>query len=455
MKKNSSIDMTVGNPIALILRFSLPLLVGNVLQQLYNMVDSMVVGNFVGSNAFAAVNISFPIVFLLSSLFMGIGGGASVLISQFFGSGDMEKVQKTVDTIYKITLVGAIPMSVIGLILVRPLFRLIEVPDSQFDMAVTYCLIIFGGLIGSLGYNVNAGILQGLGDGKTPLIFLAVSSAINVALDLFLVVVIPLGVAGAAIATIVAQLGSWIFGIIYINKRIEGIQIRLKTNFDKGLLRRIFKLGIPSAIHTSQFAVAMVIMQWVVNGFGDNFVAGFIAANKVDAFAFMPIQSLSVAITTFVGQNIGAGKIERVKLGVRNSAILGVVLCIMITALILPLMNHILLLFIKDTPEITAAMLHTGRGYLLRVMPLMPLMTISFIMGGALRGAGQAVVPMISSIFSMWLVRVPVAYIFSNVTSAPENMFWSYGIAWFVGICITVPIYLHGSWQKNALRAKL
>jgi len=440
---------------ALILRFSLPLLAGNVLQQLYNMVDSMVVGNFVGSNAFAAVNISFPIVFLMSSLFIGIGSGASVLISQFFGAGDMENVQRTVDTIYKVTLIGAIPMTIIGLLVVRPLFRLIEVPESQMEMAVTYCLIIFGGLIGSLGYNVNAGILQGLGNGKAPLIFLAISSVINVGLDLFLVAVIPWGVAGAAIATIMAQFGSWIFGIMYINKRIEGIQIRLKVDLDKDLLRRIIKLGIPTAIQMSQFSIAMLIMQWVVNGFGDNFVAGFTAANKVDAFAFMPIQSLSVAMTTFVGQNMGAGNIERVKRGVRNGALLSVGLCLAITAIVLPLMDHILLLFINDTPEITAAVLHTGRGYLVRVMPLMFFLAISFIVSGALRGAGQAIVPMIGSIFSMWLIRVPVAFVFSHFSSAPENMFWCYGIGWFVGICITIPVYLRGTWQKNILKAKV
>ena len=447
--------MTNGNPMALILRFSLPLLAGNVLQQLYNMVDSMVVGNFVGSNAFAAVNISFPIVFLMSSLFIGVGSGASVLISQFFGAGDMEKVQKTVDTIYKVTLIGAIPMTIIGLLVVRPLFRLIEVPESQMEMAVTYCLIIFGGLIGSLGYNVNAGILQGLGNGKAPLIFLAISSVINVGLDLFLVAVIPWGVAGAAIATIMAQFGSWIFGIMYINKRIEGIQIRLKVDLDKDLLRRIIKLGIPTAIQMSQFSIAMLIMQWVVNGFGDNFVAGFTAANKVDAFAFMPIQSLSVAMTTFVGQNMGAGNIERVKRGVRNGALLSVGLCLAITAIVLPLMDHILLLFINDTPEITAAVLHTGRGYLVRVMPLMFFLAISFIVSGALRGAGQAIVPMIGSIFSMWLIRVPVAFVLSHFSSAPENMFWCYGIGWFVGICITIPVYLRGTWQKNILKAKV
>jgi putative efflux protein, MATE family len=455
MKKKSSIDMTVGNPISLILRFSLPLLAGNVLQQLYNMVDSMVVGNFVGANAFAAVNISFPIVFLLSSLFTGIGSGASVLISQFFGAGDMEKVQKTVDTIYKVTLIGAIPMTIIGLLVVRPLFQLIEVPESQMEMAVTYCLILFGGLIGSLGYNVNAGILQGLGDGKTPLIFLAISSAINVGLDLFLVAVIPWGVAGAAIATIMAQFGSWIFGVIYINKRIEGIQIRLKTEFHKDLMRRIIKLGVPTAVQMSQISVAMLIMQWVVNGFGDNFVAGFTAANKVDAFAFMPIQSLSVSMTTYVGQNIGAGKIERVKRGVRNGAFLSVGMCLAITAIVLPLMDNILLLFINDTPEITAAVLHTGRGYLVRVMPLMFSLAISFIVSGALRGAGQAIVPMIGSIFGMWLVRVPVAIILSRISDVPENMFWGFGIGWFVGICIIVPVYLRGSWQKNALKAGL
>ena len=454
MKNSNTLDMTAGSPLSLIIRFSLPLLAGNVLQQLYNMVDSMVVGNFVGSNAFAAVNISFPIVFLMSSLFLGIGGGASVLISQFYGAGDMEKVQKTVDTIYKVTLLGAIPMTIIGLLAVRPLFRLIEVPESQMEMAVTYCLIIFAGLIGSLGYNVNAGILQGLGNGKAPLIFLAISSAINVVLDLLLVAVVPWGVAGAAIATIAAQFGSWAFGIIYINKHIDGIQIRFKTEHDKELLGQIIKLGVPTAIQTSQFSVAMLIMQWVVNGFGDNFVAGFTAANKVDAFAFLPIQSLSIAMTTYVGQNIGAGLVERVKRGVRSGVLLSVGLCVVITAAVLPLMDQILLLFINDTPEITAAVLESGKGYLVRVMPPMVFLAVSFVISGALRGSGEAIAPMVASIFSMWLIRVPVALIIPRFSSVSEDMFWCYGIGWFVGICITIPVYLRGSWQKNILKAR-
>ena len=216
-KQGGATDMTVGSPYRLILIFSLPLLVGNIFQQLYNMVDSIVVGNLVGEKALAAVGTGFPIIFMLSSLFMGIGVGATIMISQFYGAKDMQRVKDTVGTIYTAIMIGILPLTVLGIVLADPLLRLMQVPDDgTLEMARVYMIVIFVGIIGNLGFNINAGILQGLGDSRTSLLFLMIATVINIVLDLLFTASFHMGVFGVALATIIAQIFSWIFGIVFI-----------------------------------------------------------------------------------------------------------------------------------------------------------------------------------------------------------------------------------------------
>ena len=224
-KPSGMTDMTVGSPLRLIFFFSLPLLAGNLFQQLYNMVDSMVVGRYVGDQALAAVGTGFPIFFMLSSLFMGIGTGATIIIAQYYGAGDMDGVRTTVDTIYTAMVVGSIPLTIAGVVLSGPILKLIQVPDDTYPQALLYLIIIFAGVMGTIGYNINAGILQGLGDSKTPLIFLSIACVINIVLDLVFVLVFQMGVAGVACATIIAQFFSWFYGIWYINRKYPEIKI--------------------------------------------------------------------------------------------------------------------------------------------------------------------------------------------------------------------------------------
>ena len=215
-KRTSSIDMTSGSPYRLIISFTLPMLLGNIFQQLYNMVDSIVVGNVIGDQALAAVGTGFPIIYMLSSLFMGIGTGATVMISQYYGARDLEKVDHTINTIYMALLVGVVPLTLIGVFLSEPLLRLMQVPDDgTLEMAKTYMIIIFIGVIGNLGFNINAGILQGFGDSRTSLLFLMIATVMNIVLDLAFTIPIPMGVAGVALATIIAQIASWLFGVFY------------------------------------------------------------------------------------------------------------------------------------------------------------------------------------------------------------------------------------------------
>ena len=276
-KKTTSIDMTSGSPYRLILSFTMPLLLGNIFQQLYNMVDSVVVGNVIGDKALAAVGTGFPIIFMLSSLFMGIGTGATIMISQFYGARDLERVNQTVNTIYTALIIGIIPLSLIGIFLSEPLLHMMKVPDDgTLEMAKTYMVIIFIGVIGNLGFNINAGILQGFGDSRTSLLFLMIATVINIVLDLVLTITVPMGVAGVALATIIAQIVSWLFGVFYINRHYDFIKIRPhKFYFQKELFFQAMRLGIPSGIQQALFSIGIMFMQSLVNSYGSSFMAGF------------------------------------------------------------------------------------------------------------------------------------------------------------------------------------
>ena len=445
-REHGAIDMTQGSPTRLILLFSLPLLVGNVFQQLYNMVDSVVVGQFVGSSALTAVGTGFPIIFLLSSLFIGFAMGATIMIAQYIGAGDQAAAARTVDTIYSALLVVILPLTVLGVAVSGPLLTLIRVPPEAFDQARVYCMVVLGGIIGSLGYNLNAGILQGLGDSKTPLVFLAVACGINVALDLLFVLAFHWGVFGVALATIIAQFCSWVFGVFFINRKYPFLHIRFfQMRLDRRLLGQVVHLGIPSAIQQCQFSVGILMMQALINGFGNDFSAGFTAANKIDTFAFMPIQSFTTATTTYVGQNIGAGRLDRVKTGARRALALGTLVCIAITAVVVPLRRPLLMLFNQE-PAVVAA----GEAYLLRVLTPMFILAMMFILGAVLRGAGATVVPMVASILSLWVVRVPVAYLLAHFFG-PEELYWAYPIGWALGLAISAAAYLRGRWRGKAV----
>ena len=439
-------DMTSGSPLRHIILFSLPLLAGNLFQQLYNMVDSIVVGRFVGETALAAVGTAFPVVFLLSSLFMGLGIGAMVMISQFYGAGEHEKLKATIDTIYTALLVGAIPLSVFGMVLCGPIMRLLAVPENTIAECRTYMLIVLGGLIGSLGYNANAGILQGVGDSKTPLLFLVLACIINIVLDLVFVVVLHMGVAGVAIATVIAQTASWVFGIVYINKKFPQLRIEpLSMRFDKTLLRKVISLGVPAGIQQALFSFGVMAMLRLVNGYGSAFMAGYNASNKVDALVFLPIQSFATAATTFVGQNIGAGRLDRVRQGTRVTLSLSIGFSIVAAAALYPMSAFCMQLFSSEP-----AVIASGVAFLHRILPFYWMLSISFVLQAVLRGAGEMRIPMIASILSLWLARVPAAYVLAYFFGA-ENMHYCYAFGWVVGLCITVPYFFFGHWKNRAV----
>ncbi len=451
-KQNSSLkfnDMTTGSPTKLILTFALPLLVGNIFQQLYNLVDSVVVGNYVGKTALAGVGTSFPIIFMFTALFMGIGMGATIMIAQYYGAGDYERVKKTISTIYTAVMVGAIPLTLLGIFLCGPLLKLMLVPADTYHEAYTYILIIFFGITATLGYNVNAGILQGVGDSKSPLLFLVIACGINIVLDLLFVLVFGWGVAGVAIATIIAQFFSWVFGIFFINKKYPELEINpFHFRFDKHLFWQAIRLGIPAGVQQAIFSLGIMVMQSLVNSYGSDFMAGFNGSNKIDTFAFMPIQSFATAVTTFVGQNIGAGKYDRIKKGSSVTVMMSIACSIVIGVLLLFTGPFLMRLFSPD-----AAVIEAGMAYLYRILPFYAVLSLLFIINGVMRGAGEMIVPVISTMVSLWAARVPSAYLLAHFFGR-DNMFFSYVIGWLIGAIITITYYLSGRWKNKSIIKK-
>lgn len=450
MRSESINNMTTGTPWKLILRFSLPLLVGNLLQQAYNIVDSIVVGRFVGTTALAAVGTAFPVIFLLISLFIGLGIGSTIIISQYYGADNRDSVKKTIDTTFITLFAVGIPLSVIGIFLSEPLLILMNTPADVLPQATTYMQIIFAGTIASFGYNINSGILQGLGDSRSPLLYLLIATISNIVLDLLFVAVFGWGVAGVAWATIIAQIIAFVFGIWHINKTQSYIHISLRgMKPSKRLLLDSIRLGLPAGLQNMSFSIGTMVMQSLINSYGSVFMAGFNGANKIDAIAFMPMMTFSSAITTYVGQNIGAGRMDRVKQGLRWTLIMSSVVCLVICPLILIFANPLMQMF--DT---NPAVIEAGIAYLIRVVPFFILLSIMFIFTGALRGAGEAAIPLITAIVSLWMARVPLAFLLA--TTGRDNMFFSYVLGWLAGCIIIIPYYYSGRWKKKTLvRASL
>lgn len=437
-------NMTEGSPAGHIFCFALPLMLGSLLQQLYNMVDSWVVGNYVGDAALAAVGVGFPVLFMFTSLFMGLSNGGTVVIAQFYGAGRMDRVRDAVDTIYTTFVRTAIPVTVGAMLLVKPVLYVLRVDEAAHHDAWLYLLIVAAGLVGTIGYNLNAGILGGLGNSMTTLLFLAIAAVMNIVLDLVLVLVCGWGVAGVAIATIISQTFSWLFGLYYINRHYPEIAIHpFCGRFDKGLFRQVMRIGLPAGIQMSLVSLGAMVVLSKVNTFGKAFTAGFNVGNKLDALAFLPAQSLSSAVTAFVGQNIGANQMDRARKGIRITVVASAAWTLLVTVLVLGGGRALVGLFSPNQAVIDAGMV-----YLQCVMPPYVLFAIMFCLNNAMRGAGDSVFPMVNTVLSMILLRVPAVYLLAN-HFGPEYMFHGYGIGWVLGLIVTVIYYLSGRWRRR------
>ena len=445
MKQHNGLrDMTVGSPAGHILYFALPLLAGSLLQQLYNMVDSWVVGRYVGDGALAAVGVGFPVLTMFSSLFIGLSSGGTVVIAQFFGAGKMDRVRDAVDTIYAAFLTSIVPLTALALLAVGPILRLLQVEEAAYGEAHLYLMVVCAGLAGSIGYNLNAGILGGLGNSRSTLLFLAVASVMNILLDLALVLAFGLGVFGVALGTILAQAFSWLFGVFYINRRYPEISLRLlPRRFDRALFRQIMGIGLPAGIQMSLVALGAMVVMGKINSYGKEFTAGYNVGFRLDQLAFLPIQSLSSAVISFVGQNTGARKPDRARRGIRVDVALSAAWALLMTAVLLPLREP-LVAFFSPTP----AVIHAGAVYLQCIMPFYFMFAIMFCLNNAMRGAGDSVFPMVDVILSLILVRVPAVYYLAE-RYGPDYMYYGCVVGWTVGLALSLGWYFSGRWKRH------
>jgi len=439
-------DLTTGNEGKLILSFAAPMLIGNIFQQTYNIVDAIIVGKFLGKEALAAVGASFPIIYAVIALVIGIGSGASVVVSQYFGAKDYASVKKASDTINLFLMITGILVGIIGILFSRSLLQLVQLPIELMPQAQIYLRIYLGGMVVFFGFNGAASILRGLGDSKTPLYFLAIATVFNIAFDLLFVVVFKWGVAGAAMATVLAQGGAFATAVFYLNRNHTLLNYSLtRMHFNWRIFTQILKIGLPSGLQQTFVAAGIVALNSIVNTFGTNVIAAYSAAGRIDSLAALPAMNFSAALSGFVGQNIGAGKFDRIKKGLTSTLFMSSAVCVILTLLIITFSTQLMQLFTTDT-----AVIAIGREYLIIVSIFYIFFSTMFVFHGVLRGAGASVAPMIISIFSLWLFRIPAAVFLSSIFGE-KGIWWAIPIGWGLGMVGSFLYYRTGRWKKKGI----
>lgn len=445
MKIRRDVVMTEGTIWKQLLWFALPLLVGNLFQQLYNTVDSIVVGNFVGKEALAAVGSTDSVINTIIGFFSGMATGAGVVISQYYGARDGENVQRAVHTTIAMTFFMGIAFTFIGMMMVGPMLRLMGTPDDVMPEATTYLRIYFAGVIGLMFYNMGAGILRAVGDSRRPLYFLIFSAVTNIILDLVFVVLFRMGVAGVAYATIIAQFLSALL-VLWTLTREKGSYkiVWKKVRIAKDMLGKIVKIGFPSALQMAITSFSNVFVQSYINEFGSACMAGWSSYGKIDKFCMLPIQSVSLAITTFVGQNLGANQLERAKKGSTIALGMSVAMTIIIMIPIMIFATPLVALFNQDVE-----VLEFGSMFLRLMMPFFVCCCANQVYAGSLRGAGDTKAPMIIMMSCFIVFRQIYLFIISRLTDSVIWVALGYPFGWIL-CSITIYLYYRFSrWDKH------
>lgn len=450
-------DMTVGKPLYNLAAFSIPLLIGNVAQQLYNTVDSIIVGTYVGDAALAAVGTSGPLLNLLLLLFMGISTGAGIMVSQYFGARRTEDLNKTIGTCLTLTLIASIIIMIVGPLVTPPLMSLLNTPPEVYDMAVDYLTIFFLGIVGCGYYNIVSGILRGMGDSVSPLIFLVVACLLNIVLDILFVAGLGMTADGVALATIIAQSISAVLCVLKLMRMKDGVKITRKTLIpDKHMSAQVIRLGLPSGLTQAIFSMAAIVVQSLTNSFGTSVIACSNVVMRVDGFAMMPNFTFGMAMTTYVGQNIGAKLMKRVDEGVKAGLRAGLIISAILVGGILIFGEGLMRMF-TSTEEVVQLGLRMLRilavGYIA--------MAVTQSLSGVMRGAGDTVTPMWISVITTVVIRMPLAYALAFLTrsevlpnGSPDSIFISLLVSWVLGAVMTSIMYKRGSWRNKSIASK-
>ena len=445
-------DMTEGAPWKRILEFSIPMLIGNVAQQLYNTADSIIVGYYVGDNALAAVGSAMPILNLLLALFVGVATGAGIVVSQRFGAKDRKGLTEAIGNCIALSVIASIVIMIVGPMISMPLLKLLGTPESIIYWCADYLNIYFWGIVGFFFYNMLSGVLRGLGDSLSALGFLLVAAALNVVLDIYFVASLDMGVAGVSLATVISQAISAVFCYIKLAKMTDSFDLGLKTmKLIPSVAGNILKIGIPSGITQAIMATAGMVVLNLTNAMGEMVIACNVIVMRVDGFAMMPNMTFGQTMSVYTGQNYGAHKYDRVGLGVRHGGNIAVWTSAAIT-LILMFCSPVLFGFFTDTPELIEL-----ATKMIRIMAVGYIcISITQVTGGVMRGCGETVTPMWVSIIQTILIRVPVAYLLAYLTRSPEYphgnpiaLFGSMVISWTLGMIISVIVFKFGKWRKK------
>ena len=448
-------DMISGAPWKSILMFTLPMLIGNIAQQLYNTVDSIVVGKYIGDNALAAVGSAGPIINMLLVLFIGISAGANIMVAQYFGAKNRESLSYTIGNCITVTAIACIILIAIATPLIRPVLVMLNTPETIIDGCADYLMISLVGIAGLAFYNILSGIIRGMGDSVSALIYLLVATVINIVLDVYFVAVVNMGVGGVALATVIAQVISSVLCLIKLS--------RMSSDFDFGIkylkpvgsyVKTIIKLGLPSGLTQAIFSSAMIIVQSLTNQFGELFIAANVVIMRVDGFAMMPNFSFGMALTTYSGQNVGAGLYDRVTKGAKQGTLMAVICSTLITGIILIFGKPLMGVF-TDTAELVDM-----SYYLMKILAVGYIaVAVTQSLSGIMRGAGDTMTPMWVSLITTVLLRVPVAYGISYLTRTPELPFGrceciqiSLLASWLIGAALTVLFYRLGKWKNKAIK---
>jgi len=437
-------DLTQGKVWKIIPAFVFPLLIGNLLQQTYNIVDSVIVGQFLGKEALAAVSASFFIYYFIISLVIGIGSGITVVISQYYGARQYAKVQQAFSSMLIFTFFVGLFLSIIGIVFAEVFFRMTQTPEDVIPVAVRYFRIFMGGTFIFITLNSLFSVFRGMGDSRRPLYFIFITAALNVVLDILFIIVFKWDIEGVAFATILAQTVGVVVSLIYLNKRHRLLSIKRKDmKFVPRLFLQAMKIGLPTSIQQCSLSIGLLMLLGVVNIFGTDTLTAYGSAGKIDTLITQVILTLSSAISAFCGQNIGAGTFSRVREGVRFAMLVNIVFTLAVFSLICFFGREMMMIFTSD-----GSVISIGYDYLIIVGAVFILHGAMNVMNGAMRGAGDTLFAMATGIVTFWLIRVPLAYFLSE-RMGYKGIWWAISISITIGFIATLIYYMSGRWKRR------